>query len=213
MNKFDKCIENTRITVHGGMDYKEEKPEAFNMGGSGHGHPILTIEMGKTVKHFKCTSINPSMTNKGSYIRDQFYTFKDPSTCELDKTYKAVKQPHIQPVVDLNHSVYIVNNETPPLPILRNGVNDNQTSDQTSYEVSQQDKIGILSHIINHVSTHGKIRQPSVSKSACIEADQKWLNAHPRHKQHPIQVVKDYPLELNLDDLELSDKVANKLFN
>ena len=219
MTKIDDFLKTVHITVHGGMDYKEETAEAFNFRGRGHGHPILSIEMGKTVRHFKCTSVNPlgtrsnpSWTHKGVHTRDKFYTLKDPAVCDLDKTYKALRQPNMQPVVDFNHSVHIVNDETPPLPLYPNGLNGG-TGDQTSFEVSDDDKKGILMHLITQVDTYGKVRQPSVSKTECVEADRDWLNRHPNRQPHPVQVVNTPSVTLSLEDLDLAELSANKLFH
>lgn len=208
---FDDLMDITRITIHGGMDYMEEKASPFNFGGSGHGHPICTIEIGDTVRHFKCTSITPAHTRKRPETKAHFYELMDRDTCQLDKTFTAVRNPHKKSVIDFNHSVYIVNDETPPMPVYPRG-NTNDEQEQTSFEVSERDKVGILNHVLKMEACFGKIKKPSVSEASCIHADRKWLSHHPHHHPHPIQVVDNSDLELELNDLEFSQNTAHYLF-
>jgi len=208
---FDDLLNITRITIHGGMDYKEEKAHAFDFSGNGHGHPICTIEIGDTVRHFKCTSINLDRARKPQRVKDHFYKLRDRTVCELDSTFTALRNPHKTSVIDFNHSVYLVNDETPPLPVYPNGI-DEGIEDQTSFEVSEIDKVGILNHVLKIEAIYGKIRKPSVTESECIKEDRKRLARQPNHVPHPIQVVNKSHLELNLDDLDLAQNTAQYLF-
>lgn len=208
---FDDLIKHTRITIHGGMDYREERAVPFNYGNSGHGHPICTIEIGDTVRHFKCTSINPAHTRKKPETKAHFYELIDREVCQLDKTFTAVRNPHKNSVIDFNHSVYIVNNETPPLPVYPSG-NTNDEQDQTSFEVSERDKVGILNHVLKMEACFGKIKKPSVSETACVRADRKWLSKNPHHRPHPVQVVDNSNLELEINDLDFTQQIAQHIF-
>lgn len=208
---FDDLLNATRITIHGGMDYREEQARPFNFHNSGNGHPICTIEIGDTVRHFKCTSINPARTRKKPETKAHFYELMDRDVCQLDQTFTAVKNPHKHSVIDFNHSVYIVNNETPPLPVYPSG-NTRNEEDQTSFEVSDRDKVGILNHVLKMEACFGKIKKPSVPESACVRYDRNWLHRHPHHRPHPIQVVDKSNLELELDDLDFTRNVADYIF-
>lgn len=208
---FDDLMDITRITIHGGMDYKEERAQAFDFGNSGHGHPICTVEIGDTVRHFKCTSVNLSHTRKNPDTKAHFYELMDRDVCELDKTFTAIRQPHKHSVIDFNHSVYLVNDETPPMPVHPNG-NTREIDEQTSFEVSERDKVGILNHVLALTDVYGQIPKPSVPESDCIRSDRRWLNAHPDHTPHPVQVVNTSHLELALDDLDFAQDAAHYLF-
>lgn len=208
---FDDLLNITRITIHGGRDYKEEVAHAFNFGGGGHGHPICTVEIGDTVRHFKCSSINLERTRKPQHVKDHFYEITDRSVCELDKTFTALRNPHKTSVIDFNHSVYLANDETPPLPVYPDGISEG-VRDQTSFEVSELDKVGILNHVLKIESIYGRIKKPTVPESACIREDRRWMDRHPDHTPHPIQVVSASRLELDLDDLDLAHNTAQYLF-
>lgn len=197
---IEQFIANTRITVHGGFDYKDEVAETFR-----GGHPILSIEMGEQIRHFKCTSINLNNAHKTSHIKEKYYIMKDPHTCQLTDTIKMVKQPYLQAVVDFNHSVYLLNDDTPPLHVYPDG-NTNHRTDQKSFEVSEQDKRGILEHIVRQVMTSGnQIPKPEVSLEDCKLADKKCQEKHPNYKPHYIQVASKPELKLNMDDLDLAN--------
>ena len=85
----------TRMVVHGGHDYMDEKAQYFC-----YGHPILSIEMGGRVRHFKCTSVDVMHSNKYARLQRNFYLLEDPSACQLDKTDKSIRKPNFIPAVD-----------------------------------------------------------------------------------------------------------------
>lgn len=203
---IDEFIANTRITVHGGFDYKDEVAETFR-----GGHPILSIEMGDQIRHFKCTSINLNAVHKTSRIKDKYYMIKDPEDCQLTDTIKMVKQPYLQAVVDFNHSVYLLNDDTPPLHVYPDGDIRNR-QDQKRFEVSDRDKRGILEHIVRQVMmNNAPIPKPEVSRQDCLDADRKWQKQHPSYRPHYVQVAKKPELELKIDDLDLANIRFNKL--
>lgn len=205
-NKFEEFIANTRITVHGGFDYKDEVAEIFH-----GGHPILSIEMGDKIRHFKCTSINLNTAHKTTYIKDKYYMIKDPKDCQLTDTIKMVKQPYLKAVVDFNHSVYLLNDDTPPLHVYPDGDTKNR-QDQTLFEVSERDKRGILEHIVRQVMrTKRPIPKPEVSHQDCLNADIKWRKEHPNYRPHYIQVAKQPELKLTMDDLDIANIRFEKL--
>lgn len=200
---IDDVAKNVRMVVHGGLDYYDEKPSFF-----AQGHPILSIEMANEIIHFKCTSTD-FKTHKTSVIQDGCYMFKDPYYCQLNKTSKAVYGNSFNPIVDLNHSVYLVNNETPPLVI---HLNKRHSTTQTQFNLSQRDKIGVLSQLIYNVDKYGYIRKPYVTEDEIKNADKMWNKQHPQHKPHSVQVASQPILKLQLDDLQLNKIIADKLF-
>lgn len=208
---FDDLLRMTRITIHGGMDYKEEKAEAFNFNGKGHGHPICSVAIGDTVRHFKCTTTNIHRSKKSNRKKNHFYQLQDREHCQMDQTEKVVLSPHKQTFIDFNHSIYLVNDETPPLPVYPNGI-QNGAVDQTAFELSETDKIGVLNHLLKLEHIYGKVEQPSVSQQECRNCDNKRMKNNPSHSPHPIQVVNKDRLELNLDDLDFANDVADYLF-
>ena len=194
----------TRMVVHGGNDYKDEVAQCFAVG-----HPILSIEIGGDVRHFKCTSVLIRDTDKQQSIQNGYYQLKNPEAVQLDRTYKALTKPTI-PVVDFNHSVYLRNDETPPLLIYPT---DNPTirEYQTQFELSEEDKIGVIKKLLELAVEKGNIRKPYVSKDECEQADRDWNQKH-GNNPHPIQVVKSEELTLDMSDLnsEMSVKFFNK---
>lgn len=203
---MEDFIANTRITIHGGYDYKDEVAETFY-----GGHPILSIEMGNEIRHFKCTSIDLSRTQKVSKIKNKYYVIQDPHACQLTDTIKMVKQPYLHAVVDFNHSVYLLNDDTPPLRVYPDG-DINNRQEQTQFEVSDKDKQSILEHIVNQVMREKRpIPKPEVSQDECLKADKKWQANHPKYKKPYVQIASNPKLELNMDDLTLAKTRFEKL--
>lgn len=197
----------TRMVVHGGHDYMDEKAQYFR-----YGHPILTIEMGGRVRHFKCTSIDVMHSNKYSRLQQNFYLLENPSACQLDKTDKSIRKPNFIPAVDLNHSVYLFQDETPPLKVYPNG-NLHHPVDQTQFEISDKDKVGILKTMIAmQKETLHPIRTPYVTQAECEKQDRK-INERHHYPKHPIQVASSPQLDLNMDDLEWTPEVIHKASN
>lgn len=211
---IEQLAKRTRMVIHGGHDYHDEEPYC-----SPYPHPILSIQIGNDVRHFKCTSINPAKKHYG--LDATFYELKNPETCDLDKTFKAIKHPEIKPVVSLSHSVYLRNDETPPMKIYTDANNLHKSTDQTNFELSDEDKIGIMKVLVTSVMKLEKkrnegihvpkgIRKPQVPKYQCDANDRRWNNAHPSHTPHKIQVVNLPQDKLIMDDL-YTDELKNKI--
>ena len=116
--------------------------------------------------------------------------------------------------MDFNHSVYLLNDETPPLHVYLDD-NAEQHSWQTQFELSDEDKLGIIKKIQSLTVDNKFSRPPVVSKEECDEVSQKWLETHPWHRIHSIQVV-EYMTEiekysLDIDDLEDNMDKSNSL--
>jgi hypothetical protein len=197
----------TRMVVHGGHDYMDEKAQYFC-----YGHPILSIEMGGRVRHFKCTSVDVMHSNKYARLQRNFYLLEDPSACQLDKTDKSIRKPNFIPAVDLNHSVYLFRDETPPLKVYPDG-DLHHPVDQTHFEISNKDKIGILKTMIAmRNETSHPIRTPYVTQAACEKRDMEMNKRH-HYPTHPIQIASSPQLDLNMDDLEWTLEVLRKASN
>lgn len=201
---LEQIAKNTRMVIHGGNDYYDEKPKFF-----AQGHPILSIEMANKVVHFKCTSINAQVSKTAS-LQDGCYMFKDPYFCQLNQTSKAVNGNKFNPIVDLNHSIYLLNDETPPLYVYDK--NTGYSIPQTRFNLSQRDKVGILTQMIHNVEKYGYIRKAYVTPDEVKNADMEWNQAHPNHHRAHIQVASKPVLSLDMEDLKINKIVSDQLF-
>lgn len=206
-SKLDWLADNTLMYVSGGQDYWDEQAHFET-----HGHPILTVEMGNIVRRFKLTSADLTKSPKDEYLQRGFYILREPEKVQLNQTYKMSRNPGMANAVDLNHTVYIREDNTPPLKVYPNGYNHNYEW-QTQFEVSHDDKVGILAQMARIVQSTGeKIRTPKVSEEECRMIDARY---HNKLRVHPIQVdelMKDrVPARLSLDELSYAISAQNAL--
>lgn len=178
-NKIYEYAKKCRITVFGGIFFRDEEPVLDKTN-----RPHLGIEFPEgTFCAFKLTSV--SKRNKAYSIGKQFYILKDPKAVELDHTYHNLLGEQLgdklSGCVDLNHTVRMLNNDTPPLKLYHSS-DSNRYYSQTKFEVSERDKVGIIKQLYENIR---HVRKPQCSETEYQKAEKEILNSgwyHPYYK-------------------------------
>lgn len=195
--KIISYAKQCRVTVFGGISFRDEAPILDKTN-----RPHLGIEFPEgTFACFKMTSVNKK--NKAKSIGRQYYALKDPKAVELDHTFHNLMANSLSACVDLNHTVRLLNGDTPPLKLYHD-TTSRRWYNQTHFEVSDRDKIGIIEKLYQNIRW---LRKPECSEIEYQKAEKQIINSGKYHPYYQNVVPK---LDLNISGLDENNQSLSK---